>query len=478
MPELSLHHIDQISRDIGRQEIVFSHLLHDLIDHVCCDVEFEMQNGLSFSEAYGKVKIKMGPRRLQEIQEETLYSVDTKYRYMKTLMKISAVVGTIVFGTAALFKIQHWPGAGIMLTLGAFILAFIFLPSALGVLWKETHSKNKLFLFISTFITGFFLILGTVFKIQHWPLAGIFLSLAVLFGIFLFVPALLINRFNDVENKAKRPVYIFGSIGLVCYMAGMLFKIQHWPFAITLMLLGVILLGVIVFPWYAWITYKDETHIKASFIFIIIGTLSIILPGALVNMNLQNTFESGYYPNLRSQQNMSQFLQEKDNLYFTLNKDSVLNPQVLELHNKTNSIISLISEIEAKMIQSSDVESANSPSGNEQIIQTNNGPAIEVSKLKNAFDPLPVKDFLMTGTKTRQELENALIDYTKFVSSLSGPDVSKIVPDILAPSMFLPGEMKEGSYISMISGLHALELLKCTLLTFELNLQPALSNKR
>lgn len=478
MPELSLHHIDQISRDIGRQEIVFSHLLHDLIDHVCCDVEFEMQKGLSFAEAYGKVKLKMGPRRLQEIQEETLYSVDTKYRYMKTLMKISAVIGTIVFGTAALFKIQHWPGAGIMLTLGAFILAFIFLPSALGVLWKETHSKNKLFLFISTFITGFFLILGTVFKIQHWPLAGILLSLAVLFGIFLFVPALLINRFNDAENKAKRPVYIIGSIGLVCYMAGMLFKIQHWPYAVTLMLLGVIFLGVIVFPWYTWIAYKDETHIKASFIFIIIGILSIVLPGALVNMNLQNTFESGYYPNLRNQQNMSQFLQEKDNLYFTVNKDSVINPKVLELHSRTKSLVSLISEIEVKMIQASDVESATATSGNEQIIQTNNGPAIEISKLKNAFDPLPVKDFLLPGAKTRQELNNAFIDYTRFLSSLSLVDDSKPLPDILEPSMFLPDEMKEGSSLSMISGLHSLELLKSAVLTTELNIQSALSNKR
>ena len=86
MPELTLHHIDQISRDISRQEIVFSHLLHDLIDHVCCDVENEMQNGLSFSEAYRKVKQKMGSRRLKEIQEETLYLVDTKYRYMKNIL--------------------------------------------------------------------------------------------------------------------------------------------------------------------------------------------------------------------------------------------------------------------------------------------------------------------------------------------------------------------------------------------------------
>ena len=115
MPELSLHHIDQISKDISREEISFSHLLEDLIDHVCCDVENEMQRGLDFSEAYKKVKQKMGSGRLKEIQRETLYSVDTKYRNMKNLVKISGAAGTIMFGLAAMFKIEHWPGAGQMM---------------------------------------------------------------------------------------------------------------------------------------------------------------------------------------------------------------------------------------------------------------------------------------------------------------------------------------------------------------------------
>ena len=83
---------------------------------------------------------------MKDIQEETLYAVDTKYRYMKNLMKISGVAGTVMFGFAALFKIQHWPGAGIMMTLGALILVFAFMPSALVVLWKETHSRKRLFL--------------------------------------------------------------------------------------------------------------------------------------------------------------------------------------------------------------------------------------------------------------------------------------------------------------------------------------------
>jgi hypothetical protein len=169
MPELSIENIEKISLYIRKQEITFSHLADELIDHVCCDVEYEMQNGLDFSDAYRNVITKMGPRRIREIQEETLYAVDSKYRKMKNTMKISGIAGTILFGFATLFKIQHWPLAGIMMVLGALTLAFIFMPSALVVLWKETHSRKKVFLFISGFVTGMLFIFGTLFKIQHWP---------------------------------------------------------------------------------------------------------------------------------------------------------------------------------------------------------------------------------------------------------------------------------------------------------------------
>jgi hypothetical protein len=149
-------------------------------------VENEMQNGLSFSEAYHMVRQKMGHRRLKEIQEETLYAVDTKYRHMKNTMRISGIAGTVLLGFGALFKIQHWPLAGSMTTLGGIVLALIFLPSALGVLWKETHNRKRLLLFISAFFAGGFFILGTIFKIQHWPGAGIILTLAAVSGIILY----------------------------------------------------------------------------------------------------------------------------------------------------------------------------------------------------------------------------------------------------------------------------------------------------
>jgi len=191
MHELTIHNIDRITNDVRKQEIIFSHLAEELIDHICCDVEYEMGNGLNFNEAYARVKQKFGKRRLKEIQEETLYAIDTKYKIMKNTMKISGVAGIALFGIAALFKIQHWPGAGIMLTLGAMILTFAFMPSALGVLWKETHNSNKLVLFISVFLSAGLFISGILFKIQHWDGGSVILMLTNIVVVLLLIPSLL-----------------------------------------------------------------------------------------------------------------------------------------------------------------------------------------------------------------------------------------------------------------------------------------------
>jgi hypothetical protein len=100
-----------------------------------------MQQGLDFSDAYRTVISHIPPARIREIQEESLFVIDTKYRFMETLLKISGVTGTILLIFGAMLKIQHLPGAGILMSAGAIILAFLFLPASLSVLWKETHNR-------------------------------------------------------------------------------------------------------------------------------------------------------------------------------------------------------------------------------------------------------------------------------------------------------------------------------------------------
>jgi len=425
---------------------------------------------MSFDEAYHKVREKMGYRRLKEIQEETLYAVDTKYRRMKNTMKISGIAGVVLLGFGALFKIQHWPLAGTMTTLGAVTLALGFVPSALGVLWKETHSRRKLFLFISAFLAGMLFIFGTLFKIQHWAGAGTILALAALFGEFFFVPALLISKLRDIENKSMKPVYIFGAIGMICYAGGMSFKIQHWPLAGVLMVSGMIILCLITFPWYTWLAWKEENHISSKFLFMLIGLLVVIVPGTLINLSLQSSFEEGYYSHLEQQQALYDYLYKNNNTLMTRYNDSLSYSQMEQVHAKTVNLLTLIGDVQTKMVRASEGEPGNPASGQDQIRNTGTGVVIQYKKLAMAFNRTAVKYYLGPGSNTREELTSALSDYTKYLTGMiPGEDLQKYT-GLLEPSLYLPETMPDAGATSLMSGLHSLELLKNSLLDVESNI--------
>jgi hypothetical protein len=467
MPDLTIQNIEQISRDIRMQEISFSHLADELIDHVCCDVEHEMQSGLGFIEAYMKVKGKIGLRRLKEIQEETLYAVDTKYRKMKNTMKISGVCGTVLLGFAALFKIMHWPGAGIMIMLGGVILAFVFMPSALVVLWKETHSKKRIFLYISAFVSAMFFILGTMFKIQHWPGAGVVLVLAGVSGILCFIPVLLITKLNKEENRSKRAVYIFGAAAFVFYITGLLFKIQHWPGAGILLVTALIVMFLVVFPWYTVLTWKDEANIKAGFLFMVIGSLAIVAPSSLISMNMQRNYEAGYYMNLQEQQAMFRALSGENNSFVKACSDTIALENLNQLVLKTKEFINVIDGIEAGMIAESEGEPGVPAGVSRQIIMTENGAEIQFNQLKRPFNPMPFDDFLKNGTSSRKELDKKISDYCTFIGGLSPAGELNEFIKLLDPSVFFPCSDSEEQRISLMSALHMTALLKNSVLAVE-----------
>ena len=72
MADLTHQQLKLITLDVQHADISYSHLQYDLIDHICCDLENQMNKGLSFEKAYEIVKSKIGLQGLQQIQEDTL----------------------------------------------------------------------------------------------------------------------------------------------------------------------------------------------------------------------------------------------------------------------------------------------------------------------------------------------------------------------------------------------------------------------
>lgn len=462
MHELSLRDIERICRDVKAQGITFSHLADDLADHICCDVEYEMHRGNSFAEAYAMVREKMGSgRRLKEIQEETLYAVDTKYRKMKNTMKVSGIVGTVMFGFASLFKIMHWPLAGVFMTLGALTLAFLFMPSALGVLWKESHSQKRLFLFISAFLAAMFFIMGILFKVQHWPGAGYIISLAGLTAVLFLVPSFLSSTLANPERRAARPVYIIGAIAVMVCLTGFFFKLMHWPLASAMIALGMLVLFGISLPWYVITAYKNESFVRAEFIYIIIGSLAILIPAALTVTNVQNSFDVGYYSSIDRETAQYNNLVGTNNNFLTENGDSATSTHLQDLHVRTEKVISVINRAESEMIS---------------LVE--GGQTADYRNLSSPFSTVPFRDLLSPGSPKRNDIENALSEYRSYISEAFPAEVTASVNSLTVASVFLPPADGYETRVSLLTSLHSLILMKNSVLTAENVLLRSLTNSK
>ncbi len=316
MQLLSQDQLKEITSDVKNAGISFSHLSDDLIDHICCDVEIEMSSGISFEDSYYKVRKKIGIGGLTKIQRETLQLIDKNYRVMKKTMNIFSTIALILIAFGALFKIMHWPGAGIMMTFGFFNLCFIALPAGLYVMKKEMKDKKKTILFISAFIGGFASLIGLLFKVQHWPMASILLVIGTIGICGLFIPTLLISKLKSASNTKIKLTYIIGALGLFLYQAGLAFQIQHWPGSKYLPIIGMSLIVLIFLPLFTYRKFKDTKSVKGSFIFIIYSAFYFILFSIILNLNVSKSVLDAFIVTENITISGTDHINQKNNRYY------------------------------------------------------------------------------------------------------------------------------------------------------------------
>ena len=127
---------------------------------------------------------------------------------MKQKIYILGVISAMILSTGVIFKMEHWPAAAIMIIAGTLILVLLFFPAALINNYKaEGNSQNRL-LYIVTYITCFVVFIGMLFKIMHWPYAGIGLSIALPFPYIVFLPVFLTVTAKNKNFNIYNTVFI------------------------------------------------------------------------------------------------------------------------------------------------------------------------------------------------------------------------------------------------------------------------------
>lgn len=125
---LNEEQINYIAENLSFYGIKSEGLKEDLLDHICTEIENSSQT--DFSIAYQKAIKKFGGyNSLERLQEKTFNSLHLKKtQNRRKLVYLFAFFVAFTMSTGALFKLFHWPFAGIILFTGFITMNFILLP--------------------------------------------------------------------------------------------------------------------------------------------------------------------------------------------------------------------------------------------------------------------------------------------------------------------------------------------------------------
>ena len=210
---------ERIKADLIGRGLTYDRLLDDLLDHICCLVEEDMETGKDFESSYNQVLDSIGEKRLPEIQHQTLLNLDKKFQRMKNFTYIFGLSSAILTILGSFFKRMHWPGAGIMITVGMMLIVLVFLPMYFIINHKQQlEKKNPVYAIVGYLTIALFLV-GATFKIMHWPGAGYMIYISVGFLLVGFIPLYVVNAFQrSGKEKTNLPYVVMLLVGIACVM--------------------------------------------------------------------------------------------------------------------------------------------------------------------------------------------------------------------------------------------------------------------
>lgn len=141
---------------------------------------------------------------------------------MKQKIYLAGVIDLMVILTGTIFKINHYPGAGILLTAGIASFVLVISPLALVSSYRRDSAGQSKALYVITGITCFVVFTAMLFKIQHWPFAGLAMTIALPFPYVIFLPVFIIITSKNKNFSVYNTIFVVSLMVLSSLMNGLL----------------------------------------------------------------------------------------------------------------------------------------------------------------------------------------------------------------------------------------------------------------
>lgn len=197
--KLSNVQIEFIRATVAR-EIQIKTLQDDVVDHLCCVLEEQMDPGVEFRDAVTAAIRNLAPNGLRRLEHETHFLLYSKSIQMKKVIYAIGLISAIASSLGICFKLLHLQGADFLLTYGLLVFTLVFLPLQI-LLWYKANSQASLagklkilFALISGLLTG----LAIILRLSHVSGPNVdmlFVAGAAIFS-FGFLPILFFNLYK------------------------------------------------------------------------------------------------------------------------------------------------------------------------------------------------------------------------------------------------------------------------------------------
>lgn len=134
-------------------------------------------------------------------------------------------------------------------------------------------------LLTTSLISALLFLVGIVFKKFHWPGAGILMLIGATVGI-VFLIIYLINGTKFLQSASEKANGIIAAITMIIVFTGFTFKAQHWPGAQILLIashISLLISSIIMFVDAYSEADDTKQSIKGLFAFIYFILMSILV---------------------------------------------------------------------------------------------------------------------------------------------------------------------------------------------------------
>lgn len=222
MGKVSDEQVDFILREVQARGVTIEDLQWNLVDHMCCIIENEMSEDEDFYLFFEQLLPRFFSDNLREIEEETELLLTFKHFYaMKKTLIYSGLTASFFTVIGSLFKVMHWPGASISFVLGIGIFSLIFLPLMITLKLRDEVGKTDKLIMSFGLLTGMAASFGFLFKIMHWPFANVLMFCGLVGFTFIYVPLFFATRVRRPElrfNTIVHSVLMISAGGLLFAM--------------------------------------------------------------------------------------------------------------------------------------------------------------------------------------------------------------------------------------------------------------------